>query len=101
MKQRRVGNWMMMVAGLLLFAGFAMTVWGVSKGIGGFADFLKGEVTSDMIKVQMGHITEGLAQAFYWTLFTAPLGVPLFIAGFIVRLCAPKNIPPPLRQEHA
>jgi biopolymer transport protein ExbB/TolQ len=48
--------------------GFVGTVYGVSAGIGGFADFLKGQVTSDMIKVQVGLITEGLAVAFYCTL---------------------------------
>lgn len=48
--------------------GFVGTVFGVSAGIGGFAEFLKGEVTSDMIKVQVGKITEGLAVAFYCTL---------------------------------
>lgn len=48
--------------------GFVGTVFGVSAGIGGFADFLRGEVTSDMIKVQVGLITEGLAVAFYCTL---------------------------------
>ena len=48
--------------------GFVGTVYGVSAGIGGFADFLKGSVTSDMIKVQVGLITEGLAVAFYCTL---------------------------------
>ena len=48
--------------------GFVGTVYGVSAGIGGFADFLKGQVTSDMIKEQVGLITEGLAVAFYCTL---------------------------------
>lgn len=48
--------------------GFVGTVYGVSAGIGGFADFLKGEVTSEMIKHQVGLITEGLAVAFYCTL---------------------------------
>lgn len=48
--------------------GFVGTVYGVSAGIGGFADFLKGNVTSEMIKVQVGLITEGLAVAFYCTL---------------------------------
>ncbi len=48
--------------------GFVGTVYGVSAGIGGFADFLKGNVTADQIKVQVGLITEGLAVAFYCTL---------------------------------
>ena len=48
--------------------GFVGTVYGVSYGIGGFADFLRGEVTSDMIKVQVGMITQGLAVAFFCTL---------------------------------
>lgn len=48
--------------------GFVGTVYGVSAGIGGFADFLKGDVDSNMIKVQVGKITEGLAVAFYCTL---------------------------------
>ena len=48
--------------------GFVGTVYGVSYGIGGFAEFLKGKVTSEMIKVQVGGITEGLAVAFYCTL---------------------------------
>lgn len=48
--------------------GFVGTVYGVSYGIGGFADFLRGDVTSDEIKYQVGLITEGLAVAFYCTL---------------------------------
>ena len=48
--------------------GFVGTVYGVSYGIGGFADFLRGQVTSDEIKYQVGLITEGLAVAFYCTL---------------------------------
>jgi len=48
--------------------GFVGTVFGVSAGIGGFAEFLRGEVDSEMIKVQVGLITEGLAVAFYCTL---------------------------------
>lgn len=48
--------------------GFVGTVYGVSYGIGGFADFLRGQVTSEEIKYQVGLITEGLAVAFYCTL---------------------------------
>ncbi len=48
--------------------GFVGTVYGVSYGIGGFAEFLRGQVTADQIKVQVGIITEGLAVAFYTTL---------------------------------
>jgi biopolymer transport protein ExbB/TolQ len=48
--------------------GFIGTVYGVSYGIGGFADFLKGAVTSQGIKEQVGLITQGLAVAFYCTL---------------------------------
>ena len=48
--------------------GFLGTVYGVSYGIGGFAEFLRGEVTADDIKVQVGLITQGLAIAFYTTL---------------------------------
>ncbi len=49
--------------------GFVGTVFGVAAGIGGFAEFLAGAgVTAEGIKVQVGHITEGLAVAFYCTL---------------------------------
>jgi len=48
--------------------GFVGTVYGVSYGIGGFAEFLKGQVTGEQIKEQVGIITEGLAVAFYTTL---------------------------------
>ena len=48
--------------------GFVGTVYGVSYGIGGFAEFLRGNVTSEEIKYQVGLITEGLAVAFYCTL---------------------------------
>jgi hypothetical protein len=48
--------------------GFLGTVYGVSYGIGGFAEFLSGEVTAQEIKVQVGIITQGLAVAFYTTL---------------------------------
>ena len=48
--------------------GFVGTVYGVSYGIGGFAEFLRGQVTGEQIKVQVGVITEGLAVAFYTTL---------------------------------
>ena len=48
--------------------GFVGTVYGVSYGIGGFADFLSGNVTAEGIKEQVGLITEGLAVAFYTTL---------------------------------
>ncbi len=48
--------------------GFLGTVYGVSYGIGGFAEFLTGEVTADDIKYQVGLITQGLAVAFYTTL---------------------------------
>ncbi len=48
--------------------GFVGTVYGVSYGIGGFAEFLRGNVTAEGIKVQVGLITEGLAVAFYTTL---------------------------------
>ncbi|MFH0909203.1 MAG: hypothetical protein V1929_10605 [bacterium] len=48
--------------------GFIGTVYGVSYGIGGFAEFLKGAVTSQGIKEQVGLITQGLAVAFYCTL---------------------------------
>jgi hypothetical protein len=48
--------------------GFLGTVYGVSYGIGGFAEFLSGEVTAAEIKVQVGIITQGLAVAFYTTL---------------------------------
>lgn len=48
--------------------GFVGTVYGVSYGIGGFAEFLRGSVTGEEIKVQVGIITDGLAVAFYTTL---------------------------------
>ena len=48
--------------------GFVGTVYGVSYGIGGFAEFLRGQVTGEQIKHQVGLITEGLAVAFYTTL---------------------------------
>mgnify|MGYP000883641730 CR=1 FL=1 len=48
--------------------GFLGTVYGVSYGIGGFAEFLRGEVTAEEIKYQVGLITQGLAIAFYTTL---------------------------------
>ncbi|HEY8241064.1 MAG TPA: hypothetical protein VIH35_06440 [Kiritimatiellia bacterium] len=49
--------------------GFVGTVYGVSYGIGNFADFLKGgAVTAEGIKQQVGLITAGLAIAFYCTL---------------------------------
>lgn len=48
--------------------GFLGTVYGVSYGIGGFAEFLSGEVTPEQIKFQVGLITQGLAVAFYTTL---------------------------------
>ncbi len=48
--------------------GFVGTVYGVSYGIGGFAEFLKGTVTAEGIKDQIGLITLGLAVAFYCTL---------------------------------
>jgi hypothetical protein len=48
--------------------GFVGTVYGVSYGIGGFAEFLKGQVTAEGIKDQIGLITLGLAVAFYCTL---------------------------------
>ncbi len=48
--------------------GFVGTVYGVAYGIGGFADFLKGAVTAEGIKTQVGLITQGLAVAFYCTL---------------------------------
>lgn len=48
--------------------GFVGTVYGVSYGIGGFAEFLKGNVTAEGIKDQIGLITLGLAVAFYCTL---------------------------------
>jgi hypothetical protein len=48
--------------------GFVGTVYGVSYGIGGFAEFLRGEVTAEQMKFQVGLITEGLAVAFYTTL---------------------------------
>lgn len=48
--------------------GFLGTVYGVSYGIGGFAEFLRGEVTAQDIKFQVGLITQGLAVAFYTTL---------------------------------
>lgn len=48
--------------------GFLGTIYGVSFGIGGFADFLRGDVTAEQIKYQVGLITQGLAIAFYTTL---------------------------------
>ncbi len=48
--------------------GFLGTVYGVSYGIGGFAEFLRGDVTAEDIKYQVGMITQGLAIAFYTTL---------------------------------
>jgi len=48
--------------------GFLGTVYGVSYGIGGFAEFLRGDVTAEDIKFQVGLITQGLAIAFYTTL---------------------------------
>jgi len=57
--------------------GFVGTVFGVAAGISGFAAFLAQDVVSaDMIKVQVGEITTGLAVAFFCTLlglFTAGL----------------------------
>ncbi|MCS6770826.1 MAG: MotA/TolQ/ExbB proton channel family protein [Kiritimatiellae bacterium] len=48
--------------------GFLGTVYGVSYGIGGFAEFLRGDVSAEDIKFQVGLITQGLAVAFYTTL---------------------------------
>lgn len=48
--------------------GFLGTVYGVSYGIGGFAEFLRGDVSAEDIKLQVGLITQGLAVAFYTTL---------------------------------
>jgi hypothetical protein len=48
--------------------GFLGTVYGVSYGIGGFAEFLRGDVSAEDIKYQVGLITQGLAVAFYTTL---------------------------------
>lgn len=48
--------------------GFLGTVYGVSYGIGGFAEFLRGDVSAEDIKFQVGIITQGLAVAFYTTL---------------------------------
>lgn len=48
--------------------GFLGTVYGVSYGIGGFAEFLRGDVSAEDIKFQVGLITQGLAIAFYTTL---------------------------------
>lgn len=48
--------------------GFLGTVYGVSYGIGGFAEFLRGDVAAEDIKLQVGMITQGLAVAFYTTL---------------------------------
>ncbi|NQU11032.1 MotA/TolQ/ExbB proton channel family protein [bacterium] len=48
--------------------GFLGTVYGVSYSVGGFAEFLRGAVTPEQIKEQVGIITEGLAVAFYTTL---------------------------------
>lgn len=49
--------------------GFLGTVFGVSYGIGGFAEFLRGEsITTEDIMIQVGTITQGLAVAFYTTL---------------------------------
>jgi len=56
--------------------GFLGTVYGVSYGIGGFAEFLTGgNITGEDITNQVGIITQGLAIAFYTTL------VGLFAAG--------------------
>lgn len=56
--------------------GFLGTVYGVSYGIGGFAEFLRGgDVSTEDIMIQVGIITQGLAVAFYTTL------VGLFTAG--------------------
>jgi len=56
--------------------GFLGTVYGVSYGIGGFAEFLTGgNITGQDITNQVGIITQGLAIAFYTTL------VGLFAAG--------------------
>jgi len=49
--------------------GFLGTVYGVSYGIGGFAEFLRGDnVSTEEMMVQVGIITQGLAVAFYTTL---------------------------------
>jgi biopolymer transport protein ExbB/TolQ len=49
--------------------GFVGTVYGVAAGISGFSAFLSGtNVTPEAMKEQVGHITEGLAVAFYCTL---------------------------------
>jgi ABC-type transporter Mla subunit MlaD len=49
--------------------GFVGTVYGVSYGIGGFAEFLKGkDVTPELMKYHVSEITLGLAVAFYCTL---------------------------------
>jgi len=49
--------------------GFLGTVFGVSYGIGGFAEFLRGEsISTEDIMIQVGTITQGLAVAFYTTL---------------------------------
>jgi biopolymer transport protein ExbB/TolQ len=66
--------------------GFLGTVYGVSYGIGGFADFLRGQVTAEEIKYQVGLITEGLAVAFYCTLLgLCTAGVAAFPSLFIER----------------
>ena len=91
MKQRRVGNWLMLGALSAFLFGSALAWWAVSKSIGNFADFLKGDVTAEQIKVQVRQITDNEAVAFYWTLFSLPAAILLFIAGLVIRLCASKQ----------
>jgi biopolymer transport protein ExbB/TolQ len=66
--------------------GFVGTVYGVSYGIGGFAEFLRGQVTAEEIKFQVGLITEGLAVAFYCTLLgLCTAGIAAFPSLFMER----------------
>ncbi len=83
----------MIFSGIIVAAGFAMTVYGVSHGIGGFADFLKGSVTSEQIKSQVGEISKGLETAFDWTLFSLPVSFVTFITGLIVLIVGLRKRP--------
>ena len=75
--------------------GFVGTVCGGSYGIGGFAEFLSGEVSAEEIKVQVGIITEGLAVAFYTTLvglLTAGMAAFIALAPDEGTNCAPFSV---------
>jgi ABC-type phosphate transport system permease subunit len=91
-----IGNILILLGLSVAAAAILVAIMGFAVGIFNFSDFLKGSVTSEQIKGEVNHITNGLAVSFYSMLIGIPLGVILAAIGVAVRKNAIMSRPPPV-----